>query len=91
METKVIINGKEFKVKLSLKNLFVYERLRGYGEMITLEDKIVYIYATLLVHNESFEMTFDEFMKALDEDQSILNQFAELYKTLDKPEEVKAE
>ena len=91
METKITINGKELKVKLSLRNHMVYERIRGYAEMITLEDKIVYIYATLLVHNESLEMTFDEFINALDEDQSILNQFAELYKTLDKPEEVKTE
>lgn len=72
------IGDKEWKLKYSIRALFLYERLTGKSfEMAGLEDQVIFFYCILLAQNPEF-MTFDEFCDAIDEgelDITELNQF----------------
>ncbi len=72
------IGEKEWKLKYSIRALFLYERLTGKTfEMAGLEDQVVFFYCILLAQNPDF-MTFEEFCDAIDEgdlDITELNQF----------------
>ena len=69
---KVIINGKEYSVKYSLKCLFKYEQLFGHpytGE--TSEENYQLLHATLFACNDDYSMTFDDLIDACDNDPGI--------------------
>lgn len=72
------IGDKEWKLKYSIRALFLYERITGKSfEMIGLEDQVVFFYCILLAQNPDF-MTFEKFCDAIDEgdlDITELNQF----------------
>lgn len=72
------IGNKEWKLKYSIRSLFLYERITGKSfEMAGLEDQVVFFYCILLAQNPEF-MTFEEFCDAIDEgelDITELNQF----------------
>lgn len=72
------IGDKEWKLKYSIRALFLYERLTGKSfEMAGLEDQVIFFYCILLAQNPEF-MTFDEFCDKIDEgelDITELNQF----------------
>lgn len=74
------IGEKEWKLKYSIRALFLYERITGKSfEMAGLEDQVVFFYCILLSQNPDF-MTFDEFCDAIDNgelDITELNQFVQ--------------
>lgn len=63
------IKGKEYRLKYTLRGLFVYEQITG----VTFSpDKslnvFVLIFCFLLVNNEDFRLSFDEFTDILDDE-----------------------
>lgn len=72
MET-VTINGKEFKVKYTLRSMFIFEQIKGCAfQITTYMDNILFLYCIILASNKDIELTFDEFLDAIDADATLV-------------------
>lgn len=66
------INDKEYKIKNTIRSLFIFEQITGKSfEIKTLLDNYVYFYSILLACNEDV-LTWDDFIEALDNDPTII-------------------
>ena len=65
----ITIGGKEYRIKYTLRGLFVYEHITGvpFSPEKSLNVYIL-IFCFLMVSNEDFRMTFEEFTDILDEE-----------------------
>lgn len=75
----IILNGKEFGLKYTLRAFFVFENLTGYpfqfGKML---DEFLLFYSFLIASNqESFKMEFDAFIELCENDLTLFDQFKE--------------
>lgn len=75
----ITINNTNYKLKYTLRSLFVYEKITDNqftGK--SLIDYYILFYSTLLANNsDSFKYTFDEFIQLCDDDSSLFVQFTE--------------
>lgn len=73
-ELTIKIGDKDWKLKYSIRALFLYERITGKSfEMVSLEDQVIFFYCILLAQNPDF-MTFDEFCDAIDSGKLNVNE-----------------
>lgn len=78
MEIKIKINGKEYKVKQSLRALMLFEQITGrFATEITpsINDTVVLFYSLLKSNNKDFEISQDELIDIIDEQPEILDNF----------------
>nr|DAQ01271.1 MAG TPA: tail assembly chaperone [Caudoviricetes sp.] len=79
MET-VTINGKEFKVKYTLRSMFIFEQIKGCAfQVTTYMDNILFLYCIILASNKDIELTFDEFLDAIDADATLVQKISECF------------
>lgn len=75
----ITINNIEYKLKYTLRSLFIYEKITDNqftGK--SLIDYYILFYSTLLANNsDSFKFTFDEFIQLCDDDNNLFVQFTE--------------
>lgn len=75
---KIIINGTEYILKNILRNFFVYEEIKGapfaFGKLI---DEYLLFYCTLLANNETFNMSFADFIDICDDNPDLFRQYKE--------------
>lgn len=73
---KVVIDGKEYEIKYSLRMYYTYEGITGTmftgGTLLSVS---LLFYSSLLANNEEFPFTFDQFTNVLDEDDKLLSDF----------------
>ena len=76
----VKIQGKEYEVKVSLRTLFLYEKLSGNNgfETRTTEDNFMLLYAAIVANNKGCELTYDDFIDACDEDPTIIERLSSI-------------
>lgn len=73
---KVTINNKEYKIKYTLRALFIFEQITGKSfNLETLLDNYIFFYSIIVANNEDV-LTWDEFIDALDSDPTILTQIS---------------
>ena len=73
----MIINGKEYKFKRTMRSIMMFEQMKdkSISELSErIEDLVSYYYCVLKACNKESEITFDEFVDALDEDETLLGQ-----------------
>ena len=76
---KVVLFGKEYCIKYSIKQFFIYESLTGKRfEGITLLDDYMLFYCNILANNPSCLIDFKQFVEAVELDSSLYNSFSEL-------------
>lgn len=74
----ITINGKDFKVKYTIRALFAFEQITGKTfELKTVLDNYLFLYCILLANNEEV-CTWDEFLTALDEDPNLYVQLNDI-------------
>lgn len=80
------IQEKEYKLKYSIRALFIYEQVTGKAfKLETLTDEYLFFYCILLANNPDMQLTFDELIDAIDENMGIMLEFQNfLKKELDK-------
>ena len=65
---EIEIKGVKYILRNILRNFFVYEEIKGkpfsFGKLI---DEYLLFYCTLIANNETFSITFDEFIAVCDE------------------------
>lgn len=81
----VIINGCEYKLAYNLRSLFVYEEITGkpYTGTKTMDNYFL-MFAMLQANNEGFELSFDDFIDACDEDFGLFEAFTEVVEAYGK-------
>ena len=76
---KITIKDKEYNLKYSIRALFLYERIAQKPfEANTIEDQFIFFYCLLLSSNPDMDMSFDDFIEAVDSgdlDTNEINQF----------------
>lgn len=74
----ITINGKEYKVKYSIRALMLFEQIADKNfEIVNLMDKHLFYYCLILASNKDCNLEWDNFLDALDEDNG-------LYKEIEK-------
>lgn len=73
------IKNKEYKVKQTLRALFIFEQITGRPfEIKTMLDNYIFFYSVILANNPDNILDWDDFIDALDENPNLLNDFTEL-------------
>jgi hypothetical protein len=69
----VVINGKEYVAKYSLRALFLYERMTGHNgfEIASTEDSFRFMFAMIKANNKECELGWDGFIEAVEENPGI--------------------
>lgn len=73
---KIKIKNKEYKVRYTFRALMLFEQITSKMFSIdNLTDQITFFFCLLLANNPDDKLTYEEFIDALDDDSTILNQF----------------
>ena len=78
---RIKIGKKTFVLKAqSYRAMFLFEDIaeKPVNELKTLKDQVVYIYCVLKVSNPDFNYSLEEFFDLLENDDSIIAEFAKL-------------
>lgn len=80
------INSTEYKLKYTLRALFIYEQLTGKAfKLETITDEYIFFYCMLVANNPDMNLTFNELIEAIDEDMGIMLEFQDfLRKEIEK-------
>lgn len=85
---KITINGKEYKIKYTIRSLFIFEQItKKPFEMNTLLDNYVFFYSIILANNEDV-LEWNEFIDALDNDPTIFQQINDAVNQSAKVEDI---
>lgn len=61
------IADKDYKLKYTIRSLFLFERITGKALNIeTFADQITFFYCLILANNPDMSLTFDQFVDAID-------------------------
>lgn len=72
----MIINNIDYKLKYTLRALFIYEQITGKAfKLETITDEYIFFYCILVANNLEMKLTFDELIEAIDEDMNIMLEF----------------
>ena len=78
METTIKIKGDEYKLKYSIKALFLFEEIAHKTFAIeTLMDNYILFYSFLIASNPKMELSFDEFLAETDDNPNLIFEFTE--------------
>ena len=82
----ITINNIEYKLKYTIRAFFIYERITNTPfKFEGLYSEYLLFFCILVANNESFQLTFDEFINICDEDPKLFTDFREwLFKELEK-------
>lgn len=71
----ITINKVKYKVKYTIRALFIFEQITGKAfEIKTLLDNYVFFYSLILANNPDNTILWDDFVDALDNDKKLINQ-----------------
>ena len=75
----ITINNTEYKVKYTIRALFIFEQITGKAfEIKTLLDNYIFFYSMILANNPDNILDWNVFIDALDSDPSISQQLNQL-------------
>lgn len=75
----ITINNKEYKVKYTIRAMFIFEQITGKSfEINTSLDNFIFLYSLILANNKDNPLSWDEFLDAIDSDPSIARQINSL-------------
>ena len=73
------INNIDYKVKYTIRALFIFEQITGKSFSVkTLLDNYIFFYSMILANNPDNILDWDEFIDALDNQPSLLNELAKV-------------
>lgn len=79
MNNTVTINRKKYKVKNTLRSMFLFEAITKKAfTLSTLMDNYIYMYSILLANNSGMELTWDDFIDAVEKNPSIITEMSKI-------------
>ena len=84
------INGKNYKIKYSIRALFIFEQITGKAFKIdTLLDNYIFFYAMILANNKDGDiLQWDDFLDAIDNDPKLFEKMADIVEETEKKNEL---
>ena len=80
----VNINGKDYKVKYTIRALFIFEQITGKAfKLETMLDSYIFYYSMILANNKDQVLQWEEFLDALDENPKLLQDMEKVMKEED--------
>ena len=74
----ILINGKEYKIKYGIRSMLIAEQITQKPfSLENMNEQLVFLYSCLLAADNELNMTYEEFLDAVDEDMSIIIRFGE--------------
>lgn len=71
----ITINNKQYKVKYTIRSLFIFEQITGKPFNIsTLFDNYLFFYCLILANNPDNVLEFEEYIDAVDSDKGLYQQ-----------------
>lgn len=71
----ITINKVKYKVKYTIRALFIFEQITGKAfEIKTLLDNYIFFYSLILANNPDNTILWDDFVDALDNDKKLISQ-----------------
>lgn len=81
----ITIKGKEYKVKYTIRALFIFEQITGKSfNIVTLFDNYLFFYCLILANNPNNVLDFDDFLDAIDSDKELYKQLSNTVETYQK-------
>lgn len=78
------INGKDYKVKYTIRALFIFEQITGKAfKLETMLDSYIFYYSMILANNKDQVLQWEEFLDALDENPKLLQDMEKVMKEED--------
>lgn len=85
----ITINNKEYKIKYSIRALFIFEQITGKPFKVeTLLDNYIFFYSMILANNKDEALDWNDFLDALDDNPNLLEEMNEVLVTQDKQDKV---
>lgn len=81
----ITIKGKEYKVKYTIRALFIYEQITGKPfNIVTLFDNYLFFYCLILANNPNDVLDFNDFLDAVDSDSGLYTQLTKTVEAYQK-------
>lgn len=88
MKNVITINGREYKIKPTIRAMFIFEQITKKSFKIeTLLDNYIYFYSLILANNDDV-LEWDDYLNALDNDITIYQQLNDVLSQNSKIEEL---
>lgn len=72
MDNTIKIGGEEYRIKYTIRALFMFEQITGKAfEIKTLLDNYIFFYCIILANNKDKVLEWDDFLDALDNDKEL--------------------
>ena len=79
MNNTVTINGVDYKIKYTIRALFIREQITGKPfQVTTLLDNYIFFYSMILANNPDNILNWNDFIDALDNDPNLFKQLTEI-------------
>lgn len=76
---EIEINGKNYKLKYTVRSLFIFEQITGKSFKIeSLLDNYLFFYSIILANNRDDVLDWDTFIDALDEDPTLFKRMSDI-------------
>lgn len=76
---EIEINGKSYKLRYSIRSLFIWEQITGKSFKIeSLLDNYLFFYSMILANNRDDVLDWDTFIDALDEDPTLFKRMSDI-------------
>ena len=87
--TTIKINGEEYKVKYTLRALFIFEQITGKPfQIVTLTDNYLFFLSMILANNPDCKLDWDSFIEAIDNDPDLATELSKVIENYQKKENI---
>ena len=76
---EIEINGKNYKLKYTIRSLFIWEQITGKPFKIeNMLDNYLFFYSMILANNPDEILTWDDYLNAMDEDPTLFKRMSDI-------------
>lgn len=76
---EIEINGKNYKLKYTIRSLFIFEQITGKSFKIeNLLDNYLFFYSMILANNKDDVLSWDDYINAMDEDPELFKRMSDI-------------
>lgn len=88
----ITIKEKQYKVKYTIRALFIYEQITGKPfNIVTLFDNYLFFYCLILANNPDDVLDFNDYLDAIDSDKELYTQLSKVVESYQKQDELIAD
>ena len=88
----ITIKEKQYKVKYTIRALFIYEQITGKPfNIVTQFDNYLFFYCLILANNPDNVLDFNDYLDAIDSDKELYTQLSKVVESYQKQDELIAD